>query len=222
MSGAETGHPDVVLDALLAKGGRSHRLARLAALHEICRNHHECGSRDFSLPTIGRLVEAAGILKGRVLYNTQSADYRELISAWVTYGGPQILQSSKPLASHEYLMRIHDPAIRSLMQTIIGERDKLRAEVNLLKANTQVVVDRRPIGGRMSGAATVLPTMTDGHNSGQLTPSEREALEKAICAGHLEKQGLREGTHGEIVNEHGRTILDIGFARAIRKILGNN
>ncbi|MGF6408372.1 gamma-mobile-trio protein GmtX [Paraburkholderia sp. MM5482-R1] len=220
MNGVKAGHPNVVLDALLAKGGRSHRLARLTALHEICRNHHESGSRDFSLPTIGRLVEAAGILKGRVLYNTQSADYRELISAWATYAGPQILQSSKPLASHEYLMRIHDPAIRSIMQTIIGERDKLRAEVNLLKANAQVVVDRRPIRGRMSAVATVLPTTTSVHKA-ELTPSEREALEKAICAGHLEKQGLREGTHGEIVNEHGRTILDIGFARAIRKILGD-
>ncbi|BFG80736.1 hypothetical protein PTKU46_87700 [Paraburkholderia terrae] len=215
MSGAETGHPDVVLDALLAKGGRSHRLARLAALHEICRNHHQSGSRDFSLSTIGRLIEAARILKGRVLYNAQSADYRELISAWVTYAGPQTLQASKPLESHEYLMRIQDPAIRSIMQTIIGERDKLRAEVNLLKANAQVVVDRRPIGGRMSAAAMVLPTTKTVYDV-QLTPSEREALEKAVCARHLEKQGLREGTHGEIVNEHGRMVLDIGFARAIR------
>ncbi|MFM0564629.1 gamma-mobile-trio protein GmtX [Paraburkholderia sediminicola] len=55
----------------------------------------------------------------------------------------------------------------------------------------------------------------------QLAPSEREALQKAVSADHLEKQGLREGTHREILNERGRTVFDIGFARAIRKALGN-
>jgi hypothetical protein len=212
-------HPNVVLDKLLAKGGRSHRRAKLTAMHEICRRHHESGSCDFSLPTIGRLAEADGILKGRVLYNVQSADYRVLVSAWVTFVGRLAPQASKPLASHDYLMRIHDPAIRAIMQAIIGERDKLRAEVNLLKSNTEVVVDRRPLGVRVAGAAT-LPGTIFGHNE-QLTPSERESLQKAVSADHLEKQGLREGTHGEILNERGRTVFDIGFARAIRKVLGN-
>ncbi|HEX7931849.1 MAG TPA: hypothetical protein VF573_02060 [Paraburkholderia sp.] len=41
--------------------------------------------------------------------------------------------------------------------------------------------------------AGVLPTTTNGLNV-QLTPSEREALEKAVSAEYLEKQGLREGT----------------------------
>lgn len=41
-------HPNTVLDTLLAKGGRAHRLARLTALHEICRRHQESGSHDFS------------------------------------------------------------------------------------------------------------------------------------------------------------------------------
>lgn len=218
MNSATIDHPNIIFDTLLAKGGRAHRLARLAALHEICRRHQESGSRDFSLATIGRLVETDGILKGRVLYNRQSADYRELISAWATYAGPATSKSMKPLASHEYLMRIHDPAIRSIMQTIIGERDKLRAEVYLLKSSTLVVVDRRPIGVRAPGAAAVGSTLTSSH-SAQLTPSEREALEKAVSADYLERHGLREGSHGEIVNDRGRTMFDVGFTRAIRKVL---
>ncbi|MDR5777143.1 MULTISPECIES: gamma-mobile-trio protein GmtX [unclassified Caballeronia] len=218
MSDTTLEHPSVVLDALLAKGGRAHRRTRLKATHEICRRHQASGSRDFSFPTIGRLLEAEGILKGRALYKTQSVDYRELISAWAAYVGPAILQSSKLLASHEYLTRIHDPAIRSVMQAVIAERDKLKAEVNLLKANMQVVVDRRPVGAGNPGPVIVLPTR--GGLNTQLTPSEREALEKVVSADYLKRQGLREGTHGEILNEHGRTVFDVGFARAIRKILG--
>lgn len=53
----------------------------------------------------------------------------------------------------------------------------------------------------------------------QLTPSEREALRKAVSADYLEERGLREGSHGEIVNERGRTVFEVGFARAIRKML---
>lgn len=211
-------HPDVVLGTLLAKGGRSHRRAKLAAMHEICRKHYDSGFRDFSFPTIGRLAETNGILKARVLYNAQSSDYRVLIMAWAIFVGQPTAQASKPLASHEYLMRINDPAIRSIMQAVIAERDKLKAEVNLLKANTQVIIDRRPVGGHVASTPTSQPVMLFG-SAEQLTPSEREALRKAISAKHLEEQGWREGTHGEIVNERGRTVFDIGFTRAIRKIL---
>jgi hypothetical protein len=220
MNGMTDIHPDVVLATLLDKGGRSNRRANLAKMHELCRRQHAVGSLDFSLPAIGRLAEAEGILKGRALYNAPSADYRALIEAWATYVGPAAAKPPKTLASHDYLMRIEDPAIRSIMQAIIAERDKLKAQLNVLKANTQVTVDRRPLGATVStdpGAQlTAVPTL-----SAQLTPSEREALQKAVSADYLEERGLKEGSHGEIVNERGRTMFEVGFARAVRKVLGD-
>ncbi|RDK05265.1 gamma-mobile-trio protein GmtX [Cupriavidus lacunae] len=218
MNGKTDIHPDAVLESLLAKGGRSNRRSGLAKLHEICRRQHETGSRDFSLPAIGRLAEGEGIMKGRVLYNAQSADYRTLIEAWGAYAGPPAPKPPKTLASHEYLMRIEDPAIRSIMQAIIAERDKLKAQLNVLKANTQVTVDRRPLGATIA-AAPETQQVTVLAPSAQLTPSEREALKKAVSADYLENQGLREGSYGEIVNARGRTVFEVGFARAIRKVL---
>lgn len=220
MNSATDIHPDAVLESLLAKGGRSNRRANLAKMQELCRRHHEAGSRDFSLPAIGRLAEAEDIMKGRALYNAQSADYRALIEAWAAYAGPPAPKPPKTLASHDYLTRIEDPAIRSIMQGVIAERDKLKAQLNVLKANTQVTVDRRPLG------ATVAPTpgsqpVTVLAMAAQLTPSEREALQKSVSADYLEERGLREGSHGEIVNERGRTVFEVGFARAIRKVLSD-
>ena len=139
MSGMTDIHPDAVLASLLDKGGRSNRRANLSKMHELCRLQHAAGSRDFSLPAIGRLAEAEGILKGRALYNA-------------TYAGPVAPKSPKTLASHDSLMRIEDPAIRSIMQAIIAERDKLKAQLNVLKANTQVTVDRRPLGATISAS----------------------------------------------------------------------
>lgn len=212
-------HPDAVLASLLDKGGRSNRRANLAKMHELCRRQHAAGSRDFSLPAIGRLAEAEGILKGRALYNAPSADYRSLIEAWAAYAGPPAPKQAKTLASHDYLLRIADPAIRSIMQAIIAERDKLKAQLNVLKANTHVTVDRRPLGATVSAAPGVQPVAVLAL-SAQLTSSEREALQKAVSAAYLEERGLKEGSHGEIVNERGRTVFEVGFARAVRKVLG--
>jgi len=219
MNGMTDIHPDAVLASLLDKGARSNRRANLAKMHELCRKQHAVGSRDFSLPAIGRLAEAEGILKGRALYNAPSADYRALIEAWAAYAGPAAPKPAKTLASHDYLMRIDDPAIRSIMQAIIAERDKLKAQLTVLKAHTQVTVDRRPLGATVSAAPGAQPVAVLAL-SVQLTPSEREALQKAVSANYLEERGLKEGSHGEIVNERGRTVFEVGFARAVRKVLG--
>jgi hypothetical protein len=220
MTGTTDIHPDAVLESLLAKGGRAHRRTNLAKMHELCRKQREAGSREFSLPAIGRLAEAEGILKGRALYNAQSADYRSLIGAWAAYAGSPAPKPPKTLASHEYLLRIEDPAIRSIMQAIIAERDKLKAQLNVLKANAQVTVDRRPLGATISSAPGAEPVVLLSM-AAQLTDSEREALQKAVSVDYLEERGLREGSHGEILNGRGRTLFEVGFARAIRKVLGD-
>jgi hypothetical protein len=211
-------HPNAVLELLLAKAQRSNRRANLAKMHELCRSQHEAGSRDFSLSAIGRIAEASGIIKGRALYNAPSADYRELIRAWATHSGPPAPKLPKALASHEYLMRIDDPAIRSIMQSIIAERDKLKAQINVLKANTQVTVDRRPLGATVSAVPGSPPVIVLAL-AGQLSPSEREALQKAVSADYLEERGFQEGSHGEILNQRGRVVFEVGFAWAIRKVL---
>jgi hypothetical protein len=173
------------------------------------------GERDFTIPVIGRLIEAEGIMKGRALYNAPSADYRTLIETWSAYAGPALPKPTKMLASAEFLMRIEDPAIRSIMQAAIAERDKLKAQINVLKAHTNVVVDRRPFD-QPTFVNEVLPRSP----ASLLTPLEREALATAISPEYLDERGLRLGNHGEILNERGRTIFEIGFARAIAKILG--
>ena len=214
-------HPNAVLEALLAKGGRSQRLGNLQKMHDICHRQH-AGSKDFSIPAIGRICEAQGVLKGRALYNAASADYVSLISAWAAFQGidrPRRKAPPQLPVSHELLMRIEDPAVRSIMQATMVERDRLRAQLNMLKSHAVVTVDRRPLGGTLvpggDGQPVAVLTM-----DAQLTESERESLKEAISVPFLRDQGWREGQHGEIVTEKGRTIFNVGFTNAIRKVLG--
>ncbi len=217
-------HPDEVLESILSVGYRSNKVANLKLVHEICRKHHESSRgrlRDFSLPSIGRLCEAQGIFKGRVLYNKASKEYCDLILAWAAFSGPAATKDSKAktISGHEYLMRIEDPAIRSIMQSVIAEKNDLKAQLNLLKSQTEFVINMRPLGATIAsgdGLASVLLV-----NPIQLTDSEQEALVVAMSTDFLESQGWLEGRNGEVRDLKGKVIFDFGYTTALRKILAS-
>lgn len=212
-------HPDNVLETLLAKGGRSQRTSHLKKLHDICGRQYE-GRRDFSLPAIGRACEAEGILKARVLYNASSSDYRTLIEAWAAYAGPVPKRPAerRVLASHDYLMRIEDPAIRSIARAVFAERDELKAQLNILKSRGAGRIDRHPQGEILAPQSSTHQIQTVVQPF-RLTVTEREALTQAISLNFLETQGWREVAYGEIC-EGERTIYDPGYTVAIRRVLG--
>lgn len=204
-------HPDEVLQSFLAQKPRPQKVKNLQAIHDLCRAEYEAGSRDFSVATIGKLCEQQGLLKARGLYNAPLADYRALIEAWASYAGPATPRPVKQLATEDYVARIDDPAVRMLVQGVIAERNKLKAQLNTLKAATTVVVDRRPQAASLHAP----PALGVG-----LTESERLALRKCTSPDFLAEQGWHETDLGEVVNARGRTVFDPGFVSGLRKLLG--
>lgn len=161
--------------------------------------------------TIGALCKKQGIFTApRGLYNEAAADYRALIAAWQKHAGPIVVRQRKTLATDEYVERIDDPAVRILVQRVITERNKLKHQLDVLRAAKPIVVDRRPATPGSSLPAPVV----------QLTDSERQAIEKAISPKFLSSRGWEETKQGEILTELGRTIFDPGFGTALRKLLG--
>lgn len=204
-------HPDTVLQSFLDKKPRPQKVKNLQAIHDLCRAEYEAGSRDFTVAAVGKLCEQKGLLKARGLYNAPLADYRALIEAWGVYAGPAAPKPVKQQATEDYVSRIEDPAVRMLVQGVIAERNKLKAQLNTLKAATTVVVDRRPPAASAPHAAASLRA--------GLTESERGAMQKAISAEFLTEQGWREAEFGEVINSQGRTVFDPGFVTGIRKVL---
>ena len=208
-------HPDGILHSFLAKKPRPQKVKNLQAIHDLCRTEYEAGSRDFSVASIGKLCEQHGLLKARGLYNAPLADYRTLIEGWASYAGPATPKPVKQLATEDYVSRIEDPAVRSLVQGVIAERNKLKAQLNTLKSATTIVIDRRP-----GDAQALNPTLNAPNSAAMLTDSESQALNKAISSAFLEVQGWRVTPLGEVVTENGRTVFDPGFATGLRKLLG--
>lgn len=213
--------PDDTFQRLLEKGGRSQKRRNLQAVHRLCSQHFSGGLRDFSFPVIGKLCEEAGIFKARILYNSASEDYRSIIGAWAARAGPPHPKVSKSARGESSLLdAIIDPAVRAIVQGIVIERDTLRQQVNTLKANANLVIDRRPLGASIVGVPESTPVIVIP-TAAKLTESEREALTEAISPDKLRAQGWEEVALGEIVNNKGRTIFGPGFATGLRKILND-
>lgn len=215
--------PEQVLSALKA-GARPQTCRALDVMNSVCAEAHKRGVRDFSLATIGRLTEQRHGPSMRTLYNAKSAHYRALIKAWADYttqisGHPEIA-AAKPLAEEDLLRKIDDAALRGVFGAMVAERNRLRSEVTLLRVQANIVVDRRVFAGDIRLAkGQVMQVLTGSH---QLLPLEKEALMKAISAEFLRQEGWSEGPDGEILNARGRRLYGLGYATAIRKLLGEH
>lgn len=214
--------PPIQLLQQLKEGARLQKQRNLDVVHEICAELHRLGSRDFSLATIGRMSGERGGISKNALYNKTAKDFQALIEAWRVFSDSTKHKAMprmevRPESDESLLRKIPDVAVRSIMGMIIAERNRLRAEVKILKGNTNIVIDKRVLPGQIQkevGGQLVQVLEACG-----LSETERKALAKAISPAFLTEEGWREGEHGEVYNAQGRRLFDLGFANAIRKML---
>lgn len=209
-------HPDDLLEQL--KANATPRKARnLDIIHAVCREQHERGSTDFSVATISRIAQERGGPVKSTIHNKTGDDFKGLIKAWANHTGGTTRKVRKVSENPIYavLDKIPDPAIRAVMGAVLAENKKLRGQVNLLKANTEVVIDRTTKqSSQPNETIQILPASTG------LTDSEKESLQHAISDKLMQEEGWSQDDHGRIINAKGRVIFKVGFTTAIRKILG--
>lgn len=215
--------PKQIFETLMANA-RPQKQQNLRIMHEICAELHRLGSKDFSLATLGRMSEARGGMSQRALYNATSGDFKVLIRAWANFTAVgRVAAKSKPSRAQatdsDLLKKIGDPALRTLLGYIIAERDQLRSEIQVLKANTKVVINRRVLPGHIN--VTPQGQVVQVMSSAGLSDTEIQALTQAISPEFLQQEGWSEGSNGEVLNRNGRKLFDIGFVYAIRKVLSS-
>lgn len=209
-------HPDELLEKLKANAN-PRKQRNLDLIHAVCREQHERGSSDFSVATISKIAQERGGPVKSTIHNKTGDDFKGLIKAWADHTGGVTRKVRKVSENPVYavLDKIADPAVRAVMGAVLAENKSLRGEVNLLKANTEVVIDQRTVtAGQSRDTVQILPAFTG------LTGSETEALKHAISEKLMQDEGWIQDDHGRVLNAKGRAIYKVGYVTAIRKIVG--
>jgi hypothetical protein len=210
-------HPDELLEQLKAHA-TPRKAKNLDILHAVCREQHERGSTDFSVATISRISEEQGGPVKSTIHNKTGDDFKGLIKVWADYTGGSTRKVRKISENPIYavLDKIPDPAVRAVMGAVLAENKKLRGKVNLLTANTEVVIDQSTKQSSCSNSRDVIQIIPA---STGLTESEKEALRHAISDKLMQDEGWSEDDHGRILNDKKRAIYKVGYVMAIRKII---
>ena len=216
---------DLILEDL--KDGKSPRTQEsLDKLNEILADYTKAGQRDFSVTTIGRISSENGGPGYQTLRATRNQHYRDLINAWAQKNNTTM---KKPVAEfsrsrevptdNQLLERIPDPALRAVFGQIIAERNRFRNQVNILKHQANVVIDKRPvryIPDHTEPSMEVLPSLNS-----LLIDSEKKALIYAISDECMENNGWEMTVMGQVKDpKHRIEIFPRGFGTGLKKLLG--
>jgi hypothetical protein len=195
----------------------------LTTLNEVLKAQYAAGERNFSIAEIGRLSAERGGPTAQTIRNKTGLVFRQLIEAWAAQAGASMKAPVNPLAKankvpkdYELLQRITDPALRAVFGQIIAERNRFRNELNLLKAHSELIVDKRPAQKfdqvEANSAVQVLPALN-------LNDMEITALKAAVSDEFFESREWTVSPAGQVKDENRREVYKHGYVNAIRKIL---
>ena len=197
----------------------------LSVLNDVLKSQHAAGERNFSIAEIARLSAQRGGPSAQTIRNKTGLVFRQLIEAWAAQAGASMKAPTNPLAKgnrvpkdYELLERLPDPALRALFGQIIAERNRYRNELNTLKANSELIVDRRPVQQfeqpSASGGVQIVQTLN-------LNDMEIEALKAAISDEFFERWEWAVSAAGQVKDENKREIYKHGYVNAIKKVLND-
>lgn len=207
-------NPHIVLEELCSRATTRTSLA-LNILHKVLEQQSQSETQDFSIATIGSLSGEQSGPSTQTIRNRTGKHFQQLIEAWAAYSGttrkkPLSVRQKQLLNNNDKHIQesIDDPVIRAVVGTLIAERNKYRDQLNVLKANVDIVIDRR------TNNSPDRSTKTE-----QLTPMEIEALRTAISSEFMEENNWVIMPTGQVKTHNGVEVYKRGYVNAIRKMV---
>lgn len=207
-------NPSLTLEELCSTATTRTETA-LRALNEVLEKQSQAVPLDFSIATVGRLSGEQGGPSTQTIRNRTGKHFQQLIEAWAAYAGtttkkPLSVRQKQLLNSNDQhvLDSIDDPVIRAVVGSLIAERNKYRDQLNVLKANADIVINR-----------TKNSSLNTGSGSLDLTAMEIEALRTAISDEFLDSQRWVVMPTGQVIDDDGQEKYKRGYVNSIRKIL---
>lgn len=195
----------------------------LTTLNKVLKAQCDAGDRNFSIAEIARMSVDLGGPSASTIRNKTGQVFRQLIEAWATQAGSamkvpvnQLAKANKVPKDNELLTLIGDPALRAVFGQIIAERNRFRNELNTLKANSNLMIDIRPVRqldqAAQHGSLQILPALN-------FNEMEIEALKAAVSDNFFKHRDWSISPAGQVKDEDGREVFKHGFVSAIKKIL---
>ena len=208
--------PEIILNELLVDATPRTQKA-LNLLNEILNKQSKEEVKDFSIATIGRLSSEAGGVSTQTIRNRTGKHFQQLIEAWATHSGtttkkPMSIRQKQLMNSNDQqvLDSIDDPVLRSVVGSIIAERNRYRDQLKILKSNTEIVIDK-----------TIESTSSTSSQSIELTPMEEEALRSAIDDDFFKGFNWKVTTTGQVLDWKDEELYKRGYVSGIRKIINS-
>ncbi|MBB1351818.1 hypothetical protein CWC14_02600 [Pseudoalteromonas sp. S3260] len=213
-SDLEKKHQDEKLEAL--KEGRTQKTKdTLDKLNLILSKYFEQGNIDFSITNIGMISYKNGGPSYETLRATKNVHYRKLISYWAELIKSQSIGNKvvSPATDNELLNKIPDIAARAYFARILAERKKFKTELNILKSQSEIVIDKR---NQYTQTADFIPNL-------KLTNNELSALTYAVSDECIKLNGWLKTELGQIKgSEYQNEIFPRGFIQALNKVIKSN
>ena len=209
-------NPQIVFEELCGQATVRTKKA-LQLLHQVLEKQIQSESRDFSIATVGRLSSEQGGPSTQTIRNRTGKHFQQLIDVWAAYAGttrkkPLSVRQKQLLNSNDQhiLDSIADPVIRTVVGSLIAERNKYRDQLNVLKANTDILIDR-----------TKKTQLKDDEQGIHLTTMEIEAVRVAISDDFFNSQNWGVMPTGQVKDEDGQEIYKRGYVNALNKMVVN-
>lgn len=206
-------NPQIVLAELCERATTRTKRA-LEILNQVLEQQSQSESLDFSIATVGRLSYEQGGPSTQTIRNRTGKHFQQLIDMWAAYSGttrkkPLSVRQKQLLNNNDQhiLDSIDDPVIRAVVGSLIAERNKYRDQLNVLKANSEIVIDRR--SNNNPSSVSPIPE--------QLTPMEVEALKHAISDEFMVKMRWVVMPTGQVKDNDGNEVYKRGYVNAINK-----
>ncbi|KAE8176528.1 gamma-mobile-trio protein GmtX [Photobacterium carnosum] len=207
-------NPQIVLEELCEQATVRTKKA-LQILHQVLEKQSQSASKDFSIATVGRLSSEQGGPSTQTIRNRTGKHFQQLIDVWAAYTGttrkkPLSVRQKQLLNSNDQhiLDSIEDPVIRAVVGSLVAERNKYRDQLNVLKANADIVIDR-----------TTKIQSKDNEQGVDLTQMEIEAVRVAISDDFFNSQNWVVMPTGQVKDEDGQEIYKRGYVNALNKML---
>jgi hypothetical protein len=206
--------PNEVYEAVLSQLKSSRSRKSLAAIHEVCKEHHSSGAVDFRIATIAKLGVNRGVPSAQTIRNKTGEPYRVVIDAWQALGDQkkkEIKGRITPSGKYDWVDELGNPTHHYLVLDLIAQVRHLRAENKGFASIKKLEIDLR--SGSEAAVEAKLPNF--------LT-HELDALKEAISDEFLSRQGWVRGARGSITDQNGKVIFRNGFVDVIEKVLSLN